>query len=166
MTHQNQMLNQANFIIGSVMEFLKIWESNQEATFRVDCKNGEASINFNAKFQKQKSLSPSKRRRNERRAAAFHERFNSETGQSSDVVQKNLLMIHDIKLDEDNRRDTENESGNYNEDQNDMNDKSSDNSDLTDQTVENSIESVDRDYRVDNKVSDNSVENNDDQMPI
>ena len=62
-----QVNHQAKFIIGSVMEFLKIWESNQKATLNVTCDNGEANISFNASFKnkKVKNISPSKQKRNE-----------------------------------------------------------------------------------------------------
>ena len=80
-----QVNHQAKFIIGSVMEFLKIWESNQKATLSVNCDNGEANISFNASFktsfknQVVKNPSPSKQRRNNQRAADFHQRkFNSD----------------------------------------------------------------------------------------
>ena len=68
-------------VIGSLMEFLKIWQSNQTATLSVNCDKGEANISFNASFknQKVKNVSPSKQRRNLRRAEAFHQRrFNSD----------------------------------------------------------------------------------------
>ena len=56
---------QSNFILGSVMEFMRIWQSRQEASFNLRCEDGELKVNFDVSLKiPKKQLSPSKIKRN------------------------------------------------------------------------------------------------------
>ena len=99
------------FIVASVMEFVKIWSSRQGASLNFDCQDGAVTIQFKAKFclgevkqqpapgqdnQTRKKPSPSKIRRNRRRAEEYFAKKHQasfagnqrEPGAGDDVVEE------------------------------------------------------------------------------